>query len=342
MEMWFIRCFSLQFLVLLAMLSLKSTKGNDIVKSLCQGRNGGVYAFPPNCSQYISCQRSPHEGKAERKSQLKDCAAHMHFHPTYKVCVWEKIYPCSIIGVPLPVKPSPAVTYCRGRPSGVYGDPDRCEFYIICTLQGAYHIRCPQDFFFDTTLNKCKRGSCSDDSDTTLNKCKRGPCSDDSDDMLSISLQNSLKNKNKLPPRLYPTHATVQISYTKTSKTSTLSCEGRTPGKYRIPGACSYYLSCTVLGGATVSSCDKHRNFHPVLRKCVWTYLYGCDETDFCEKKGSGKYANVDNCYGYYHCVEGMTFPQQCAPGLRFDGYKCVDASRYVCPTPLRITVVPS
>ena len=153
----------------------------------------------------------------------------------------------------------------------------------------------------------------------------------------------SLMNKNKLPPRLYPTHATtVQISYTKTSKTSTLSCEGRTPGKYRIPGACSYYLSCTVLGSATVSSCDKHRNFHPVLRTCVWTYLYGCDETDFCAKRGNGKYANVNNCYGYYHCVEGMTFPQQCAPGLRFDGYKCVDASRYVCPTPLRITVVPS
>lgn len=243
---------------------------------------------------------------------MKDCPSHLHFHPAYKVCVWEKIYPCSSTGKPLQVEPSPAVTYCKGKSPGVYGDPAQCEYYMICTVEGAYHIQCPHGFTFDPILNKCEKGSCDE----------------------------STNQDNKNDASQVTNSATVQISYTK-SKTSTLSCEGRQPGKYNIPGACSYYYECTKQGEPIVTSCKKHRNFHPVYQTCVWTYMYSCDERDFCAGKTNGKYVNVHNCYGYYHCVEGLTFPQHCTPGLRFNRYKCVDPSRYICPPPVKLNVHP-
>ena len=56
-------------------------------------------------------------------------------------------------------------------------------------------------------------------------------------------------------------------------------------------------------------------------------------EPDFCTSKKDGNYENRYNCYGYYECENGTTYPRNCPALTRFNPSKgaCVLASKYVC-----------
>ena len=115
---------------------------------------------------------------------------------------------------------------------------------------------------------------------------------------------------------------------------SSISCKGMRIGKHAIAHSCEHYYVCIDGGQSTgqLKKCPKHKNFHPVYGKCVWTYVYPCVDPMFCKNKMDGKYKNNNNCYGYYLCTGKRTFPMSCPHDYRFNGKQCVDASRYVCP----------
>lgn len=55
-------------------------------------------------------------------------------------------------------------------------------------------------------------------------------------------------------------------------------------------------------------------------------------DPNLCVGKSDGLYRNKNNCYGYYECTVGRTFPRNCEAGKRFNGNHCVSAAQYVCP----------
>ena len=134
-------------------LLLKSTQrshdDNDVLSEDCIGKQSGIYPHPINCSMYITC-----DGRGNRV-MVHECQPN-HFHPEYKVCVWKEIYKCAQSS---PENTTWVVSYCDGKVGGVYPDPGKCDSYVLCTHEGAYHMKCPKGFQFRLTTGKCEKTS---------------------------------------------------------------------------------------------------------------------------------------------------------------------------------------
>ena len=49
------------------------------------------------------------------------------------------------------------ISYCKQKTEGMYKDPQRCDSYVICSKEGAYHMKCPLSLWFNSLINKCDK-----------------------------------------------------------------------------------------------------------------------------------------------------------------------------------------
>jgi len=111
------------------------------------------------------------------------------------------------------------------------------------------------------------------------------------------------------------------------------TCSTKQRGVYPSSTKCNIFYICDGTNNAPKEKkCPKHTNFFPRYNMCVASNAFSCEDPTFCSGKDDGDYPNKNNCYGYYRCNNGGTYPKNCDNGYRFNGKACVTSISYVCP----------
>lgn len=91
-------------------------------------------------------------------------------------------------------------------------------------------------------------------------------------------------------------------------------CTGRLDGSYANPNDPHSFYVCSH-GATFYKTCPANLVFSNIHKVCVWPQ----NIDPFCAGKADGNYINPNNRNSFYMCSNGLTYIQNCQPGLVYN-----------------------